>query len=101
MSFVKCSFNLHSNSGSLTGQHYVDEVLYPHVLQIYQTDGNNFLFQQDNSSIPAIWQGTVCKLVMSYPLDWPFGRRSTKPVKSGGLILISMSIAKTRQLLLI
>ena len=43
--------------GSLTGQRYVDEVLRPHVLQIYQTVGNNFLFQQDKASIPAIWQG--------------------------------------------
>ena len=31
--------------GSLTGQRYVDEVLHPHVLQIYLTVGNNFLFQ--------------------------------------------------------
>ena len=45
--------------GSLTGQRYVDQVLNQHVLQIYQTVGNNFLFQQDNASIPTIWQGTV------------------------------------------
>ena len=50
-----------------------DEVLHPHVLQICQTFGNNFLFQQDNASIPAIWQGTICKLAMSYPLDWLSG----------------------------
>ena len=61
---------------SRTGQRNVDEVLHPYVLQIYQTVGNNFLFQQDNASIPAIWQGTVCKLVMSYPLKWPSGSRS-------------------------
>ena len=55
---------------------YADEILHPHVLQIYQTVGNNFLFQQDIATISAIWQGTVCKLVMSYPLDWPSGSRS-------------------------
>ena len=48
----------------------MDEILRPHVLQIYQTVANNFLFQQDNASVPAIWQGTECNLVMSYPLDW-------------------------------
>ena len=55
--------------GSLTG-------LHPHVLQIHQTVGNKVLFQQDIASIPAIWQGTVCKQVMSYPLNWPSGFRS-------------------------
>ena len=40
----------------------------PHVLPIYRAVGNNFLFQQDNAPIPAIWHGTVCKLVISYPL---------------------------------
>ena len=69
--------------GSLTCQRYVDEVLHPHFLQIYQTDGSNFLFQQDNVSIPVIWQGTVCKRVMSpltglpspdpSPIGHPFG----------------------------
>ena len=39
---------------------YVGEFLHTHVLPIYQTVGNNFLFQQDNVSVPAIWQGTVC-----------------------------------------
>ena len=62
--------------GSLTDQRYVDEVLHPHVLQIYQTDRNISLFQQDNTSIPAIWHGHVCKLAMSYPLDWPFRSQS-------------------------
>ena len=57
-------------------QRYLDEGLHPYVLQIYQTVWNNFLVQQDNASIPAIWQGTVCKLVMSYPLDLPSGSRS-------------------------
>ena len=47
---------------------YVDEVLHPHAVQMYQTVGNNLLFQQANASIAAIWQGTVCKLVMSSPL---------------------------------
>ena len=59
--------------GSLTGQGYVDEVLHPHYLQIYQTVGNNLLFQQANASIAAIWQGTVCKLIMSYPLTGLLG----------------------------
>ena len=45
----------------------------PTCLQVNQTVGNNFLFQQDNASIPAICQRTVCKLVISYPLDWPSG----------------------------
>ena len=62
--------------GSLTGHCCVDEVLHPHVLPIYQILGNNFLFQQDNASIPAIWQGTVCKLVVPYPLDWRSRSRS-------------------------
>ena len=61
---------------SLTGQRYLDEVFYPHVLQIYQTLGSNYFFQQDNVSMPAIWQGTVCKLLMSYPLDRPSLSRS-------------------------
>ena len=51
---------------TLTGQSYVYEVLHPHVLQIYQTVKSIFFFQQDNASIPAIWQGTVCSLVISY-----------------------------------
>ena len=59
--------------GSLTGQRYVDEVLHPHVLPLYWTVGTIFLFQQDNAPIPAIWQGTICKLAMAYPLDWPSG----------------------------
>ena len=62
--------------GSLTDQRYVDEVLHPHVLQIYQTVRNISLFQQDNISIPAILQGTVCKLTMLYPIDWPFRAQS-------------------------
>ena len=41
-----------------------------------QSVGNNFLFQQDNVSIPAVWQGTVCRLVMSYPFDWPSGSQA-------------------------
>ena len=61
--------------GTLTGQRYVGEVLHPHVLQIYQTVGKKVLFQQDNASIPAIWQGAVCKLVISYPFDWSSGFR--------------------------
>ena len=76
LSFVKCSFNFKEIRWSLPCQRYVDESLHPHVLQIYQTVGNIFYFQQDNASIPAIWQGTVCKLVMSYPLDWPSRSRS-------------------------
>ena len=32
--------------GSLTDQRYVDEVLHPHVLQMYQTGGNNFSSSQ-------------------------------------------------------
>ena len=40
----------------------------PHVLPIYRTVGNNFLFKQDNAPIPAMWHGTVCKLVIAYPL---------------------------------
>ena len=47
----------------------MDEVLHLRVLQIYQNVGNNFLFQQHNASISAIWQGTVCNPIMSYPLD--------------------------------
>ena len=54
--------------GPHTGQRYVDEGLHPNVLPIYQTVWNNFLFQKDNTGIPAIWQGTVWKLVMPYPL---------------------------------
>ena len=38
-----------------------------------KTFGNNFLCQQDKDSIPAIWQGTVCRLVMSYPLTGLLG----------------------------
>ena len=64
------------NSYSKFWGRYVDKVLHPNVLQIYQTVGSNFFFQQDNVSIPSIWQGTVCKLVMSYPLDWRFGSGS-------------------------
>ena len=52
--------------GSLTGQCYVDEVLHLHVFSIYWTAGNNFLSQQENVPIPAIWQGTSCKLVASW-----------------------------------
>ena len=63
-------------SRSLIGQHYVEEVLHQHVLQIYQTVGINFLFQQDTASIPVTWQGTICKLVMSYSLDWRSGSDS-------------------------
>ena len=71
LSFVKCIVF----RGSLTCQRYVDEIFRPHVLQIYLTVGNNVLFQQDISSTPAIWQGTVCRLGISYPLDWPSGAR--------------------------
>ena len=49
----------------------------PTCLQIYQTVGNTFLFQQDNASIPAVWQGTVCELVMSYPLTCVPGPESS------------------------
>ena len=76
-------------TGTLTCQHFVDQVLHPHVLQIYQTVICNFLFQQDNANIPAIWQGTVCKLVMSYPLNWPSGSRSISdqpPLRYSGLV---------------
>ena len=64
--------------GSLTCQCYVDEVLHPHVLHIYQTVGRNI--QQNNASIPAIWKGTVCKLFMASPLDWPSGSRSISKI---------------------
>ena len=80
---------------SLTGQRYVDEVLHPHVMQIYQTVGNNFRFQEDNSSIPAIWQGNVCRLVMSNPLDWPIWihLRSAIPgiFMAGAYMIVSLS----------
>ena len=39
----------------------------------------HLLFQQDNVPIPVIWQETVCKLVMSYPLNWPSGPISNQP----------------------
>ena len=55
--------------GSLTGQYYVDGVLHPHVMTIYWTVGNSFLFQQDSSPIPAIWRGIVRKLVLNGLLD--------------------------------
>ena len=35
--------------GTLKGQCHVDKVIYPHILPIYQTVGNNILFQQDNA----------------------------------------------------
>ena len=54
--------------GTLTGQCYVDEGLHVHVMPIYQNVWNNFLFKQDNVSIPAMWQVTVWKLAMSYSL---------------------------------
>ena len=50
---------LHKIRSTLKGHHYLDEVLHPHALPIYQTVWNNFLFQLDNAPIPAIWQGTV------------------------------------------
>ena len=56
------------NRGSLPGQRYKDEGLHPHVLPIIRTVGNILFFQQDNASIPAIWQGNVLKLIMAYPL---------------------------------
>ena len=60
----------------LTGQRYVDERLQQHVLPIYQTFWNKFLFQEDNAGIPAIWEGTVWKLVMPNPLT---GRQGPDP----------------------
>ena len=59
LSFVYGSFYLQSNLGVTSGQLYVNEGLHTHVLPIHQTVGNNFIFQHDNSSMPAVWQGTV------------------------------------------
>ena len=56
------------NWWSLKGHCYVDEVLPLHVLQIYQTVGNSFLFQQDNASIPTIWQGLFASWSCHTPL---------------------------------
>ena len=47
--------------GPLSGQSYVYKS-FTHMLYL----GNTFLFQHDNAPIPAIWQWTVCKLIMSW-----------------------------------
>ena len=41
---ILCRTGLVVNQGTLTGQHYVYEVLNLHVLPISQTVGNNFFF---------------------------------------------------------
>ena len=35
--------------GTITDQHYVDEVTHPHVLPIYRTVGNTYFFYQDKA----------------------------------------------------
>ena len=50
-----CLLCIHVIQGTLTGQHYVDEVTCMSCQPIRQAVGNNFLFQQDNAPIPAIW----------------------------------------------
>ena len=59
----------------------------PHVLPIYRTVGNNFLFQQDNAPIPAMWHGTVCKLVISYTLT---GHPDPDPTPTEHLVIFGI-----------
>ena len=51
---------MYAFSGALTGQWYVDENLHPHVVLIYQTAGNNFLFQQVNAPPPICNTARYC-----------------------------------------
>ena len=46
--------------GRTVGQCYVDEDLHPHVILIYQTAGNNFLFQQVYAPPPICNTARYC-----------------------------------------
>ena len=82
--------------GTLTGQCFVDEDLHPHVELIYQTAGNNLLFQQVNAPPPICnTQGTVCKLGKStleagHPDPLIYTMKHLCDIQGRGMSLVSL-----------